>query len=99
MLKGVAFLGIQDGFVPVFPDGFVSFTLEKICDLGWAAFVVDSELLGGLLAGFGLFNFYASPLDCEVEVIVAPSFTFLPAAAGLLAKTGLVFAGPKGSKS
>ena len=71
MLKGVAFLGVQDGLVPVFPDSFVSFSLKQFGDLGWATLVVDGELLGGLLARLWFFNFDATPFDGEVEVIVA----------------------------
>lgn len=64
---------LEDGFVPIFPDGFVALGLEELGYGGWGAGVVDGELLGGFLAGFYFFffEFYAFAFYCEVEVIVS----------------------------
>lgn len=60
----------ENGFIPVFPDGFVALSLECGGHLCRATFITDFELLCGALTRGGFLQFNAAAFDGQVKVIV-----------------------------
>lgn len=63
-------LGVEDGVIPVFPDGIEALGAKHFCDACGVAFVADFELFGGALAALFLLEFDAFAADGEVDVVV-----------------------------